>query len=124
VESIPVPESVTDSAQFRQAASGVFDRILYLSDNAGAIDEHRALNYLIVRYPRIYAAISEANDRNVSLTGVEVRPSSLSSVRMIVDVILSFTHRETDVGEKQFARVDVSEEYPFLVTKLGPYFER
>ena len=28
------------------------------------------------------------------------------------------------VVERSFARVDVTEEFPFLVTKLSPYFDR
>jgi hypothetical protein len=28
---------------------------MQLTDNAGATDEHRALNYLAMRYPAIYA---------------------------------------------------------------------
>jgi hypothetical protein len=126
VDAIPVPPSVTDDRtdHFREVAGGVFDRIVNLADNAGAVDEHRALNYMLVRYPRLYASVAEANDRQASLTGVEVRRSPLAGVRSIVDVIFSYTNRETDVVEKEFARVDVSEEYPFLVTKLGPYFER
>ena len=79
---------------------------------------------MIVRYPRIYAAVNEANVATSRLPASRSKSSSLSTMRTIVEVILSFTHRETDVVEKQFARVDVSEEYPFLVTKLGPYFER
>ena len=58
------------------------------------------------------------------LTAVDVRPSRLSGTRKIVDVIFSDTNRETDVTEKYFVRVDVTEEYPFLVTKLSPYYER
>jgi len=45
-------------------------------------------------------------------------------VRKIVDVIFSFTDRKTDVTEKYFVRVDVTEEFPFLVTKLSPYYDR
>jgi hypothetical protein len=41
-----------------------------------------------------------------------------------VDVIFSFTNRATDVVEKQFLRVDVTEEFPFLVTKMSPYYDR
>jgi hypothetical protein len=48
----------------------------------------------------------------------------LSEVRNIVEVIFSFTNRATDVVEKQFLRVDVTEEFPFLVTKLSPYYDR
>lgn len=126
VEAIPRPESVSEErdAQFRQAAGGLFAQIMQIADNAGATDEHRALNYLAVRYPQIYASVAEANDRNASLTGVEVRQSPLSGVRKIVEVVFSYTHRQTDVEEKQFLRVDVTEEFPFLVTKLSPYFDR
>ncbi|MGQ0445582.1 MAG: hypothetical protein ACT4O2_10775, partial [Beijerinckiaceae bacterium] len=35
-----------------------------------------------------------------------------------------FTNRTTDLAEKWFARVDVTEEFPFLVAKLPPYYDR
>lgn len=126
IESIPKPDSVPDEAlgRFRSAAGGLFDQLLQMADNAGAIDEHRAINYLTVRYPRIYAATTEQFERNCRFAGVEVFPSRLSGVRSIVDVVFSYTHRETDVTEKQFVRVDVSEQYPFLVTKMSPYYDR
>jgi hypothetical protein len=54
-----------------------------MADNAGATDEHRALNYCAVRYPRIYETVAEAFGRNSSLTAVEVRPSRLSGTRKI-----------------------------------------
>jgi hypothetical protein len=95
-----------------------------MADNAGATDEHRALNYLVVRYPAIYATAAEAFGRNASLTAVEVHPSPLSGTRKIVDVVFSFTNRNTDVTEKFFVRVDVTEEFPFLVTKMSPYYDR
>ena len=95
-----------------------------MADNAGATDEHRALNYLTVRYPAIYATAADAFGRNASLTAVEARPSRLSGVRKVVDVIFSYTDRATDVVEKSFVRVDVTEEFPFLVTKLSPYYDR
>ena len=99
-------------------------RIIQMADNAGATEEHRALNYLVVRYPAIYATAAERHAQNTSLTAVEVRPSPLSGVRSIVDVIFSYTHRQTDVTEKFFTRVDVTEEFPFLVTRLQPYYDR
>jgi hypothetical protein len=110
---------------FAQTVSELFDRgILQMADNAGATDEHRALNYLAVRYPAIYVTAAERHAQNASLTAVDVRPSRLSGVRRIVDVIFSYTHRQTDVTEKYFVRVDVTEEFPFLVTKLSPYYDR
>ena len=100
------------------------DRIMQMTDNAGATDDHRALNYLVMRYPGIYARAAEAFAQDFSLSRLEVRPSPLSSTRNIVDVILSFTNRNTDFTEKFFVRVDVTEEFPFMVTKMSPYYDR
>ena len=126
IRSIPRPESIPEKQEekFRAAANELFDRILQMADNTGATDEHRALNYLAVRYPAIYANAAEEFERNFSLTGVEARPSRLSGERKIVSVIFSYTNRETDVTEKFFVRVDVSEEFPFMVTKMAPYYDR
>jgi hypothetical protein len=123
IKSIPKPEGAK-SKEFSAAAAELFDRIMQMTDNAGVTDEHRAMNYLAVRYPAIYAKAAERFAANASLSALEVRPSSLSGTRKIVEVILSFTDRGTDVAEKFFTRVDVTEEFPFLVTKLSPYFDR
>jgi PatG C-terminal len=123
IAAIPRPDAIA-AEQFTPAAEELFDRIMQLADNAGAMDEHRALNYLTVRYPAIYAMAAEAYGRNCSLTLVDVRPSRLSSNRRIVDVIFSFTNRSTDVCEKFFVRVDVTEMFPFLVTRMSPYYDR
>src|SRR5260370_22495460 len=49
IKSIPRPESIPED-RFGAAAEELFDRIIQLADNAGATDEHRALNYLALRY--------------------------------------------------------------------------
>jgi hypothetical protein len=123
VSAIPRPENVPED-RFGAAANEVLDRIMQMTDNAGATDDHRALNYLAVRYPGIYAKAAEQFDRDSSLTGVEVRPSPLSGTRKIVDVIFAYTNRNTDFTEKFFVRCDVGEEFPFLVTKMSPYYDR
>jgi PatG C-terminal len=123
IAAIPRPDAIS-AEQFTPAAEELFDRIMQLADNAGAMDEHRALNYLTVRYPAIYAMAAEAYGRNCSLTSVDVQPSRLSSNRKIFDVVFSFTNRSTDVCEKYFIRVDVTEMFPFLVTKMSPYYNR
>ena len=118
IEAIPRPDTIP-AGQFGPAARELFETILQMSDNAGATDENRALNYLAVRYPRIYARAAEAFAGNLGLTGVDVQPSPLSGARNIVEVIFSFTHRVTGFLEKSFVRVDVTEEFPFLVTKMS-----
>ncbi|MET8794940.1 hypothetical protein ABZV91_00515 [Nocardia sp. NPDC004568] len=123
VRALPKPDAVEEE-RFRSAAQEIFDRVMQIADNSGASDEHRALNYLVARYPSIYAKSAEAFAAGSSVTAIETRPSRLSAVRNILDVILSYTSRTTDVTEKYFVRVDVTEEFPFLVTKLSPYYDR
>jgi len=123
VKSIPKPEKIA-ATDFVATAEEVFDRIMQMADNAGATDEHRALNYCAVRYQAIYANAADAFGRNASLTSVDVQTSPLSGTRKVVDVIFTYTNRSTDVTEKYFCRCDVTEEFPFLVTKLSPYYDR
>jgi hypothetical protein len=122
IKAIPKPEK-TPAKEFEPAAEELFDRIMQVTDNAGATDEHRALNYLAVRYQAIYANAADAFARNASLSAVEVRPSPLSGTRKVVYVIFAYTNRNTDVTEKFSVRVDVTEEFPFMVTKLSPYYD-
>ena len=123
IKGIPRPEKVS-AEEFEPAAGELFDRIMQMADNAGATDEDRALNYLTVRYPAIYTTAADAFGRDASLTAVTVRPSSLSGTRNIVDVIFSYTNRNIDFTEKFCVRVDVTEEFPFLVTRMSPYYDR
>lgn len=123
IKAIPKPETIT-AEQFGPAAEELFNRIMQTTDNAGATDEHRALNYLAMRYPAIYAKAAEQFGLACSLTGVEVRPSPLSRTRNVVDVIFSYSNRNTDFTEKFFVRCDVTEKFPFLVTKMSPYYDR
>ena len=123
LKAIPAPKKDAGK-QFSAAASELFDRIMLMADNAGATDDHRAVNYLAVRYPAIYHTAAEMFEKNASLSAVEVRPSSLSGTRRVVDVVFTYTDRKTDVADRYFCRVDVTEEFPFLVTKLSPYYDR
>jgi hypothetical protein len=82
------------------------------------------LNYLTVRYPAIYATVSTAIAGGASLDAVEVRPSPLSAARKVAEAVFSFRNRSTDVVEKFFTRVDVTDEFPFLVTKMSSYYDR
>jgi hypothetical protein len=122
VRSIPRPEK-TSAKEFGPVAEEVLDRILQVTGNSGATDEHRALNYLAVRDPAIYAKAAEQFARNCSLSCVSVRPSTLGGMRKIVEVVLGFTNRSTDVTEKFCVRVDVTEEFPFLQSKLSHCFD-
>ena len=122
LRAIPKPKDA--DGKFNRAAAEMFDRITSQIDNAGANDCDRALNYLTVRYERIYSLAAEQFSNNGSFTGIECLPSPLNGTRKIVDVVFSFTDRTTDVVSKFFTRVDVTECFPFLVTKMSPYYAR
>lgn len=123
IDSIPRPDQTT-AEQFNGTAAQVLDAIMQLADNAGATDEHRALNYLALRYSAIYHKVLEQFQKDFTLKEVETQSSRLSGTRKIVDAIFAFNHRRTDFTERFFVRVDVTEEFPFLVTKLSPYYNR
>lgn len=123
IGALPTPEGLKEKA-FRAAANELFFRVQQLADNVGELDEHRALNYLAVRYPRIYDLAAEMYGEDSALTEVEVQPSRLSGARNLLDVVFSYVSRKTDVVSKYYVRVDVSEKYPFLASKLSPFFDR
>lgn len=122
LKTVPKPDNV-DSDNFSNTAAEVLDRILASTDNAGATDQDRALNYLVLRDRGIYARTADCFSRGFALTGIEVRPWRLSAARKIVEVILSFTQRSNEFSEKYSARVDVNNEFPFLSAKMAPYYE-
>lgn len=122
IDAIPRVEEMKKS-EFEAAAREVLDRICQVTDNAGATPDHRALNYLALRYPQVYRLAVEQFGAGASLTQIDVRPSHMKGARQVVDVIMSYTNRATDFTEKFFVRVDVTEEFPFLVSKLSPYLD-
>jgi PatG C-terminal len=95
---------------------------MQMADNAGASDADRAVNYCAFRYPAIYGGAAGSFAANSSPTGLEVRPPPPSGARKIVEVIFPYTNRSTDVTEKFFVRVDVTEEFPFSTLSCRPTF--
>ncbi|AUG75845.1 hypothetical protein CFP65_0924 [Kitasatospora sp. MMS16-BH015] len=123
IGAIERPEQIP-ADRFEAASHELLGRILNLGDNAGDTDEHRAVNYLAVRYQGIYHKTVEAFAGNSALSAVEVLDSRLSGARRILDVVLSYTHRQRDVTEKFAVRLDCTEEFPFVVRKLAAYYDR
>src|SRR5439155_9440758 len=122
---VPRPTSIPEALdkEFRSAVGDVFDRIMTAVDNSGCTDEHRALNYLALRDPGIYASTAAALTRSSSLTAIETKRSHLSGLNKIIDVVLTYTDRLTDFEEKVAISVDVTGEWPFLVRKLSPFVD-
>ncbi|GAA4630417.1 hypothetical protein GCM10023196_055700 [Actinoallomurus vinaceus] len=121
--SIPKPDAMSDE-QFAAVSAQVLDLILQVADNAGTTDDHRALNYLAMRYPEIYVRTARAFAEDFSLSGVDVRRSPLGGARTVVDCIFTYTSRRAGFTEKAAVSVDVTDELPFLVNRLSTYYDR
>ena len=96
-----------------------------LADNRGLTDEERAYNYLIARYD-IEPAL-RALDKEFELSGVPTLRSRLSADnRRVVRVIYTFNGKGRNIPpcRKYFVRVDVTDEFPFIVTPWNRYLER
>jgi hypothetical protein len=98
---------------FETSARELFERIAVSVENVGALDSHRALNYLLVQHPGLFLAVAERVESAI-LDNIETRVSDTAGARRVVTVILTFIDRVTAVPERLFTRVDVSEEWPFL----------
>jgi hypothetical protein len=96
-----------------RAALEVFDSVVASAQNTGAMDQHRALNYALVRYPGLFLAAAERAGRQV-LDRVETRMASGASGRRQVAVVLTFVDSATGVPERLFCRIDVTDEWPFV----------
>jgi hypothetical protein len=70
-----------------------------------------------VRYQAIFSHTAEMFGSDFSLSAVEVHNSPLSGVREIVDVIFVYTNRNTNVADKYFTKVDVTEEFSIFSNK-------
>jgi hypothetical protein len=122
VSGVPVPPD-TDEKMFQQAVGNVFDRITRRSDNIGQSDEHRALNYVALRYPALYAVAAQASAKEMSLATIDVRRSAAGGARRVVEVRLVFRGRRDHSVEQYRCRVDVTEVFPFLISPLELTFD-
>jgi hypothetical protein len=91
-----------------------------LSDDYGLTDRDRAYNFLTARYQP-----PPSQGEGLEFHGMYVVPSRLSpGVGRIVRGIYTFRNKTTGVERKFFVRVDVTHEFPFIVTPWQPYLDR
>lgn len=106
-----------DAAHFQTVAQGVFREVTSMPENIGVSDGHRALNYLLVQHPGMLLASAERPGH--VLDRIETRVLQSVGGRRHVAVILSFLDRGTGVPERLSCTVDVTEEWPFVVSAEG-----
>lgn len=142
IKSAPRPPSIVEmtdgplkeqyEASFQALAHSIFQDMLHfqdmlqLADDTGDPDEHRALNYVSLKCPDIYALNWQGADfgsGDVRFTGVEVMLSPQIRTRKVMDVIFNYTN-STGMPSRYCTSVDVNGQFPFLVTRFQPVRER
>ena len=108
-------------AEFESVVRRVFPRLTRGAGNRGLADEHRARNYLALRYPAIYHAVRQAEGEGKILAGIDARHSHTAD-RHAVAVRLTVRHPRTDLTEHYQCLVDVTGVFPFLITGLQPVY--
>jgi len=94
-------------------AQELFGQVVQSTENVGATDSHRALNYVLMQHPGLVLAAAERSGRQ-SLDRIETRSIHGLGSRRLVTVVITFVDRATGVAERLFCRVDVTEEWPFI----------
>lgn len=113
-----VLESDANAAKrFGTVARELFLRVVQSTENIGALDSHRALNYVLVQHPGF--ALGLVQRPQCILDRIETRAVQGTDLRRVVAVILTLVDRTTGVAERLFCRVDVTEQWPFVVEDLG-----
>jgi len=97
-----------------------------LADNYGLSDEDRAYNFLVARYAAPAHDLDDL-DKDFELAGVPTMHSRLGGAdRRIVRVIYTFNGKgpNAPIRRQYFVRVDVTDEFPFIVTPWHRYLQR
>jgi hypothetical protein len=97
-----------------------------VADNWGMTDVARAYNYLLARYELTPKNLRDIGN-NYVLADVPTFSSRLGGdASRIIRVVFTYKHRtdKTEQEKKFFVRVDVTHEFPYILTGWTPYLER
>jgi len=108
------------------------DEILSLNGNEGITEHDRALNYVLynnyVIYQKAYQHMYDTNSKGPNPSGyqlVNVRSQWVgSSNRKVVRVIFEFAGIDSGATQSWYSTVDVTGEFPFLLTDYARYLQR
>jgi hypothetical protein len=98
---------------FGPLARDLFSQVVQSTENLGASDAHRAVNYLLMQHPGLFLAAAERAGKQ-RLDRIETKTIHGLGLRRLVGVVVSFVDPVTGVAERLFTRVDVTEEWPFV----------
>jgi hypothetical protein len=103
--------------EFHKSSIDLFYKIANMPDNLGSLDGHRALNYMSIQHTGLYISAMELS-KNHFLQNIDTRLSEGPAGQKIVTVIMRFISRLTGISEDLAAKIDVTEEWPFVVSEV------
>lgn len=106
--------------------------LLSLAGNNGDTDQDRALNYTLKynlevymgAYELIYKHANSHSDRETAQLNNVTVLTEICGKRKIAKVIFDFQNVENSIGQHWYCAIDVTHEYPFLLTKFRRYLPR
>jgi hypothetical protein len=122
IEALPGPEMPDATDQYRSAVRTLFTHLTQRAGNQGLADQHRALNYLALRYPQLYHLTFRLLREGKALIGVDAH-SGFDRGRRLVVVRLVFRDQHTHLVERYQCTVDVTDLFPFLTASLSQTFD-
>ena len=105
----------------------VFNHTLQYTTVPGSEDDHRAVNYVTANYPEVYIAqwAQTVNPTQLQFGSLTVlRSPNGYGGRRVVNVIFTYLNPANNVPTKFFTSIDVTGQFPYVVTPLQPYYER
>jgi len=106
----------------------VITDILSLADNNGDTDQDRALNYALSHnldlYMGAYELIYNHSDREIAQLNNVTVLTEIAGERKIAKVVFDFQNVQSSVGQHWYCAIDVTHEYPFLLTSFKRYLPR
>lgn len=125
IDAMPTPPDLGEGhavEEWRQNARSLFNWLTQRSGNLGTSDQHRAMNYLALRYPALYHLTYQQQTAGSLLIGVDAR-RSFTADRRAVTVRLTFRNPHTQVVERYQCDADIHDVLPFLAQPLARTYE-
>ncbi len=123
IEAMPTPSAARstdvdegaadETAKWQRAGTTLFDWLTRRLDNTGVSEQHRALNYLAVRYPAMYHLAYDQQRVGKVLIGLDAYPRQGQERRAVL-VRLTFRNPHTQVVERYHCEVDIHDVLPFV----------
>jgi len=110
----------------------VITDMISLAGNNGDTDQDRALNYTLKynlevymgAYELIYNHANSHSDREVAQLNNVTVLTEICGERKIAKVIFDFQNVQNSIGQHWYCAIDVTDDYPFLLTKFRRYLPR